>query len=135
MIQNSQNLNNYRICFYQQRVYEEDIAKEGEEEDAKKEEQEQAKVSWLEQEPYKKAALDLVLIDFLFENQICSVWTILNFFLKQFNFVWMSQKSRDQQEQEVIPRIAEALKHGISVLNDAFITLELKTEHGETFVL
>ncbi|KAK3698556.1 hypothetical protein QZH41_014481 [Actinostola sp. cb2023] len=40
-----------------------------------------------------------------------------------------AKKSREQQEQDVLPRISEALKHGLSVLNDAFITIELKTEH------
>ena len=38
------------------------------------------------------------------------------------------EKTREQREAEVIPRISEALKHGISVLDEAFITLDFAAE-------
>ena len=37
-------------------------------------------------------------------------------------------KTREQREAEVIPKLSEALKHGISVMDNAFVTLELTTE-------
>ncbi|EDO30510.1 predicted protein, partial [Nematostella vectensis] len=40
------------------------------------------------------------------------------------------EKPKVQREEDVIPRIKEALRHGIGVMDDAFITLELNTEHG-----
>ncbi|XP_048588128.1 WASH complex subunit 2 [Nematostella vectensis] len=39
------------------------------------------------------------------------------------------EKPKVQREEDVIPRIKEALRHGIGVMDDAFITLELNTEH------
>lgn len=37
-------------------------------------------------------------------------------------------KTREQREAEVIPKLSEALKHGIGVMDNAFVTLELTTE-------
>jgi len=37
-------------------------------------------------------------------------------------------KTREQREAEVIPRLSEAVKHGISVMENAFVTLQLTTE-------
>ena len=37
-------------------------------------------------------------------------------------------KTREQREAEVIPRLSQAIKHGISVMDNAFVTLELTTE-------
>ena len=37
-------------------------------------------------------------------------------------------KTREQREAEVIPKLSEALKQGISVMDNAFVTLELTTE-------
>ncbi|KAJ7392701.1 retrograde transport, endosome to Golgi [Desmophyllum pertusum] len=40
-------------------------------------------------------------------------------------------KTREQREAEVIPKLSEALKHGIGVMDNAFVTLELTTEHSD----
>lgn len=40
-------------------------------------------------------------------------------------------KTREQREAEVIPKLSEALKHGISVMDNAFVTLELTTEQSD----
>ena len=54
------------------------------------------------------------------------------------DFVWcawvyhhcldLQEKTREQREAEVIPRITEALRNGINVMDNAFVTLELTTE-------
>ena len=40
----------------------------------------------------------------------------------------LQEKTREQREAEVIPRITEALRNGINVMDNAFVTLELTTE-------
>lgn len=47
----------------------------------------------------------------------------------QQNLICCSQvKTREQREAEVIPKLSEALKHGFSVMDNAFVTVELTTE-------
>ena len=48
--------------------------------------------------------------------------------LTQTLSVCQKAKTREQREAEVIPRLTEAVKHGISVMENAFVTLELTTE-------
>jgi len=43
-------------------------------------------------------------------------------------FLFQKAKTREQREAEVIPKLSEALKHGIGVMDNAFVTLELTTE-------
>lgn len=45
-----------------------------------------------------------------------------------FNLYHQKAKTREQREAEVIPKLSEALRHGIGVMDNAFVTLELTTE-------
>ena len=48
--------------------------------------------------------------------------------LQCVTFLFQKAKTREQREAEVIPKLSEALKHGIGVMDNAFVTLELTTE-------
>lgn len=45
----------------------------------------------------------------------------------------MKAKTREQREAEVIPKLSEAVKHGINVMDNAFVTLELTTEREYSY--
>ncbi|RMX42087.1 hypothetical protein pdam_00001226 [Pocillopora damicornis] len=40
-------------------------------------------------------------------------------------------KTREQLEAEVIPKLSEALSHGVGVMDNAFVAVELTTEHSD----
>ena len=42
-------------------------------------------------------------------------------------------KTREQLEAEVIPKLSEALKHGVGVMDNAFVAVELTTERKYFF--
>ena len=75
--------------------------------------------------------LKLYIVSILFFFFCIKFWWNLSWLLQnlQQNLICCSQvKTREQREAEVIPKLSEALKHGISVMDNAFVTVELTTE-------
>lgn len=50
-----------------------------------------------------------------------------------FPSIFLKAKTREQREAEVIPKLSEAVKHGINVMDNAFVTLELTTEREYSY--
>ena len=60
-----------------------------------------------------------------------TVWAVYDrHFFKTKWFFLLKEKSREELETEILTRFSDSVKQGLEVLDDAFITVEIKAEIG-----